>query len=234
MGAPARDYRELAPSRDLRDVIACTWTKVAHGHGTVPIVPDGCTDILSIDGGAPFAVGPDVETRWVALADGTVIEGLRLRPGAARAIFGCRADEMIGATIPLADLVSGTFDGERWVRRRLETSRQPDRVLRAACDVLTRAPRISMDELAEGIGWNVRMLHREFVAACGYGPKHLQRILRVQRVLRARRRPLSAVAISLGFADQAHLARDFKRITGFTPTELVPQSDPELGRWLEL
>jgi len=95
-----------------------------------------------------------------------------------------------------------------------------------------------LDDLADTLGWNARMLHRKFTAACGYGPKHLQRIVRVQGVLRAAhsngpRRSLSAIAAELGFADQAHLTKDFKDVTGFSPRAYLAQANAEVGRWLD-
>jgi AraC-like DNA-binding protein len=237
--APAGTYRELPPPADLSDVIACGWTKTVRGDDLVPIIPDGCSDVLAVDDGEPFAVGPDAATRWVRLGDGVVITGIRLRPGAARAIFGCSADVLLGESADLTQIASVERRAdpmatlEHWVRERKERSRHPDRPVLAACRALARTPRVTMDELADRMGWNARMLHREFVATCGYGPKFLQRILRVQAVLRARDRPLSALAVGLGFSDQAHLTREFKSITGLTPTELLSQSDPELGRWLD-
>jgi AraC-like DNA-binding protein len=95
---------------------------------------------------------------------------------------------------------------------------------------------MNMDALAHELGWNARMLHRAFVATCGYGPKYLQRILRVQGVVRAAQRPgrrLSEVSLDLGFADQAHMTRDFRRITGMTPTSYLAEAEAGVGRWLD-
>ena len=81
------------------------------------------------------------------------------------------------------------------------------------------------------------MIHRQFVAACGYGPKYLQRVMRVQAALRVAhdnplRLRLSDIASSAGFADQAHMTREFKALTGFTPTAYLAAYTPEVGAWL--
>jgi AraC-like DNA-binding protein len=59
-------------------------------------------------------------------------------------------------------------------------------------------------------------LHRISLAAFGYGPKTLARVLRLQRALRLARAgvPFAETAVRAGFADQAHLARDVKDLTG--------------------
>ncbi|MES1177340.1 MAG: helix-turn-helix domain-containing protein [Myxococcales bacterium] len=253
---PSSYYRELAPSADLRHYIACGWIKAVRSEPPlIPIIPDGCADIMTCDDGPPFVVGPDAVTRWVPLREGTVITGLRLRPGAAQSVFGCTMQELLGRSALLTDLWRDSLglhhrlqqlhapsarlaQLEQWVRVRLERSRAPELGVVSACRALSRHPALGLDSLAARLGWNARMLHRKFLAACGYGPKHLQRILRVQGVLRAaqpgaRARRLSALAAGLGFADQAHLTRDFKGITGFNPTAYLAHADLEVGRWLD-
>jgi AraC-like DNA-binding protein len=69
---------------------------------------------------------------------------------------------------------------------------------------------------AESVGVNERRLHRLCLAAFGYGPKTLARILRMRRALRMARAgmPFASVAAIAGYADQAHLAREVKALVG--------------------
>jgi AraC-like DNA-binding protein len=89
------------------------------------------------------------------------------------------------------------------------------------------------------LGWSPRRLHRELTTTCGYGPKTLQRILRLQRVVRSARRgvprarSLSRLALDAGYADQAHMTREFRDLTGFTPRELLCRDGADVGRWLD-
>ena len=253
---PGGYYREFAPSADLRRFIACGWIKAVRCEpASIPIIPDACADILTYDDGAPFVVGPDAVTRWVPLPEGLVITGLRLRPGAAQIILGCTASELLGSSALLADLwrdsiaLHHSLEGmhapgarlarlEHWVRSRLERSATRELGVLTACRAWAREPQLTLDRVAGTLGWNARMLHRKFTAACGYGPKHLQRILRIQGVIRAAHagaepRSLSALAAELGFTDQAHLSKDFKDVTGFSPRAYLAQADGELGRWLD-
>ena len=57
----------------------------------------------------------------------------------------------------------------------------------------------------------------------GYGPKTLQRILRFQRAVRliGGGRPLGEVAATCGFADQAHLTREVRALSGRPPSVLA-------------
>lgn len=242
-------YRELPAPADLSWSVACTWIHVV-GRPALPtaIVPDGCADVIAIDEAAALAVGPDAQTRTVALGDATLVLGVRLRPGAARAVFGCPAHLLLGETVALVELadrdpvlpVSPAARLEAllaWVRRRVARIDGRDRALVAALRSISATGQASIDELARGLGWHVRTLHRTCVAACGYGPKHLHGILRVQRIARlARTRPrarLVELALAAGFADQAHMSREVRKLTGFTAAHYLARSESDLGRWLD-
>ena len=66
------------------------------------------------------------------------------------------------------------------------------------------------------MGLNERRLHRRCLAAFGYGPKTLARILRMNRAVDLARAgtPFATVAVAAGYADQAHLARDVRALAG--------------------
>ncbi len=57
----------------------------------------------------------------------------------------------------------------------------------------------------------------------GTGPKTLARILRLQTAVALARagRPFADVAVTAGYADQAHLSRDVKALAGVPLGELV-------------
>lgn len=76
---------------------------------------------------------------------------------------------------------------------------------------------------AEAVGLGARQLHRRSLAAFGYGPKTLARILRLQRALGLARSgvPLAETAARTGYADQAHLARDVRELAGTRLTALL-------------
>lgn len=250
-------YREFPPSPDLRHVVACNWVSVVAQNnfgGRTPIIPDGCSDIMIYDADVPHVVGPDTHMRWVALRDGSVITGLRLRPGALRAIFGCSAKSLIDDQALLSDIgpVSTQFLDqlnyaydlrhrhrllEDWVRRSIAQLSANDHRVLSACRRLSSDANLEIGALAKQLGWHARMMHRQFVDACGYGPKHLQRVMRVQAALRAAHEVsastrLSDIATVAGFSDQAHMTREFRDLTGFTPAAYFAAYTPEVGTWL--
>ena len=249
-------YREMPSSADLRDAVACRWVRVVRlggRPGPSPIIPDGCADLMAFDDAPPYVVGPDATTRWAALREGTVITGLRIRPGAVRTIVGCDAGLILDGGAPLSDLAPGAAALhqrllvsarlaqrharlEDWVRAAIARRPAIDRAVVAACRRLAADPRLAIDEIARQADWTARTLHRQFRAACGYGPKHFQRIMRIQAAIRAAHATapgrLADVADAAGYADQAHMTRDFRDITGFSPRQYLAGARPEFGAWL--
>ena len=74
-----------------------------------------------------------------------------------------------------------------------------------------------------------RSLRRRCHEAFGYGPKRLDRILRFQRFLDLARRArapgaeLAALALAAGYADQAHLSREVRRLSSLSAATVVGQ-----------
>jgi len=78
---------------------------------------------------------------------------------------------------------------------------------------------ISLDSLGQLTELSPFHLHRVFCTQVGMPPHAYQTQLRINRAKQLLRLdlPLSAVALSTGFADQSHLTRHFHRLVGLTP-----------------
>ena len=80
-----------------------------------------------------------------------------------------------------------------------------------------------------------RQLQRRFQSAVGYGPKAFQRIVRLQRLLdlsareAARNSGLAALSDAAGYADQAHMSREVRDLTGRLPSSLLAGSGSTLA-----
>ncbi|MEV4286372.1 helix-turn-helix transcriptional regulator [Nonomuraea bangladeshensis] len=102
----------------------------------------------------------------------------------------------------------------------------PTRLADPAAPFIARALRLgrSVSEVARDLGLSERQLHRRSLTAFGYAPKTLQRIVRFQRALRLARAgvPLATVAAEAGYADQAHLSHEVKRLSGVSLRTLAP------------
>ena len=249
-------YQETRPSIDLLDMVACLWVRVVRLGGAPslsPIIPDGCADIMVYDDAPPYVAGPDATTRWTSLREGTVIAGLRLRPGTVRSIVGCPAGLILNGGALLSDLAPGAgalhqrllmtanlADRhallEDWVRTAIARNGTVDHAVVAACRLLAADPQLEIGEISRQFNWNVRTIHRQFRAACGYGPKHFHRIMRLQKAIRVVQATaparLAEAAHVAGYADQAHMNRDFRDLTGFSPRQYFAIARPECGAWM--
>jgi transcriptional regulator GlxA family with amidase domain len=113
---------------------------------------------------------------------------------------------------------------EDCILERLRSVEEPDPVVEAAVGLWRLgSARAGVAGLAEDAAMTERQLHRRFVHAVGYGPRLLQRVLRLQAFLALCGSPrlgLAELAVRAGYADQAHLSRETRELAGRTPAEL--------------
>lgn len=99
----------------------------------------------------------------------------------------------------------------------------PDPLVAAAAGGLSAG--IPVGEVAAALGVLPRTLRRRFTAQVGLSPKRFARVQRLQRVVRdldgQAQVHWAAVAARHGFADQPHLAEEFRQLVGVTPTEYL-------------
>jgi AraC-like DNA-binding protein len=197
--------------------------------GPQRILPDGCMDLILI--GAQLVVaGPDTSARLHPGAGPAAVTGVRLHAGRGPLLLGLPADELRDATVPLEDVW-----GSRRARRLAERAAEAPTSTLAEWATATGA-RDELGELVSGlldaghsvghvagaVGYSTRQLQRRLLPVFGYGPQHLGRVLRLMRAVAEADtgRRWADVAQRTGFADQAHLAREVRALTGVTPTEL--------------
>jgi AraC-like DNA-binding protein len=241
-------YTQFRPAAELSELVVCTWERAVPRAGAPPatrVLPDGCIDLIWRDGEL-FVAGPDSEPFITRQRPSGAVVGLRLRPGAGGHVLGVPAGELHGARVPLeelwgsrgAELAERIADAgapkrrrrelERALVARLERNGEPDGMVLAATTRLG-LPGSRVGSLSEALSISDRQLLRRFVAAVGYGPKTLDRVLRFQHFLSRARAAvpldgsLARVAAELGYADQAHLSRECVRLSGVTPAQLVAQ-----------
>jgi AraC-like DNA-binding protein len=205
---------------------------------TTRVLPDGCMDLLW-SGDELLVAGPDTTAY---LAGPSPYTGLRFAPGTAPALIGVPAHELRNRRVRLADLwpASRVRRLTALVERVGADTARVDRAGGALEEIalsLDPAPDPFLAELVRRLragepvatiaadsGLSERQLHRRSLTAFGYGPKLLARILRLQRALDLARHgtPYATVAATAGYADQAHLSRDAKSLTGVPLGTLVP------------
>lgn len=94
-------------------------------------------------------------------------------------------------------------------------------------DAMGGDPALSITDWADAMGLSPASVSRGFHRAFGVSPKRFRMEMRVRRALRAiavTDEPLAHLAVDLGFADQAHMTRALREITGATPAGLRAKS----------
>ncbi|GLZ43018.1 AraC family transcriptional regulator [Actinokineospora sp. NBRC 105648] len=222
-------YRERRPSGDHRAGVACVWSRESALMTRTRVVPDACVDLIwHRETGALVVAGPDTGPH-IAAGAGTLV-GLRFRPG--ETALGLPVDELRDARVALsavwssqaaqelADKLAETSDIQAAQQVLLDSvPTVGDPVAATVRSLAAGSARVR--DMADTLGWSERQLHRRCLAAFGYGPKVLHRVLRFQQALRTARTgvPPAEVAALAGFTDQSHLAREVRALAG------VPLSD---------
>ncbi|MEU2452401.1 helix-turn-helix domain-containing protein [Streptomyces sp. NPDC012765] len=96
--------------------------------------------------------------------------------------------------------------------------------VREALGLLRTASRPeALTAISRQVGWSDRHLRARFGQQVGLAPKAVARVARLQRALRLQALGLdgAAVAASGGFHDQAHCIREFRAMTGLTPSQFA-------------
>jgi AraC-like DNA-binding protein len=239
-------YREHPVPAALSWAAACGWTLEAGPLGVAgwPVLPDAHMDVVAGVDGRVLLAGPATTVQLSDMPPGAAVAGVRLRPGSAAALLGVPAHAVRDCSPALADVWPGWRGGDdealvacatpvarldalyALLARRLPAAAAPDLLVRRAVG-LVRAGNPTVAQLADVTGLTSRQLLRRFDAAVGYGPKRLQRVVRLQRGLAEHRRapdtPLAALAAGAGYADQAHLTREWRTLTGRTPAALLAE-----------
>jgi AraC-like DNA-binding protein len=228
-------YWEAVPPFELQPHVKAVWTLRLDGAAGEDVehqaVPDGCVEIIrrlrgrSIWGSEQpdlFAAGMITAPACFRFSGDACFIGLRLWPWAWNALAKLPAPAFLNDWTPLASAVPG-----------LDPPQDPDGLLAAARSWFdgAEAPRPgraallsqSVREMGERSGLSPRALQRWFAAAVGVPPRTYLRLLRFQQSmeeLRLDQASLADHAARIGYADQAHMAREFRSISGVTASKL--------------
>ena len=238
-------YQEFAPPAALCSLLTTVWRQVASDDRDLVtlVLPDACTDLIWQAGRGAFVAGPDTGPAPATLPAGTIIVGVRFRPGAGGPALGMPLSALLNQRIDAVDLRAGLAAD---LRRRLPGSLAPAEALLALLEtagamvadrdpdcLATEAVRLlgrdgtRAEEIAAQLGVSQRQLLRRCQDAVGYGPAILRRVLRFQRFIArvdaddGSATSLASLAAEVGYADHAHLARECARLAGLTPGALL-------------
>ena len=207
LGGRGVHYEERSPSPLLAPWVAVHWRIATEVDFELRIPPDGCMDLIGGD-----VVGTFSSFGTARLRAGGVFSGIRFHPGGFPALFGIPASELVDRRVPIHD-VAPRF---RTLEHLATKAERPDPLVRAVLNAR------SVRAVAQECGYGERQLRRRLIAATGHGPKRLQRIARMQRLLLdGRSGTWARSAVEHGYFDEAHMAGDVAELVGATPHALL-------------
>lgn len=195
---------------------------------------------------------------WVDVAGSTSADAVQvnLTPLAAHRVLGmpmsllanssCTVDDVLGVNgrTLIEDLGNATTFAARvrcldaFLLDRLQRTPLPPRAVQHAYGMLSATHgQMRIEQLQHDTGWSAARLGAAMREACGVTPKRLAGILRFEHAMRLARssapRSWSQIAAECGYADHAHLTREFQRFAGESPSAwaaraavMRPESEP--------
>jgi AraC-like DNA-binding protein len=171
---------------------------------------------------------------------------LHITAAGARALFGLPARELVETVVPLdavwgrtaTELVERIGEADSWDARFAAIDRVLARAAAGRAEapsgirpetaealrrLITAAGDVDITSVANDVGWSRRHLSEQFGAEYGVTPKEMARVLRFERSKRmfvcGERATLAEIAAECGYADQAHMAREWRALAGAAPTQ---------------
>ncbi len=180
------------------------------------ILPDNCMDIIQRQG-QWFLVGPSTRSFVSQLDPGQEAWGVRFAPGMLPVFTGWDARDVRDQCVPLR--MFGHLDVAREMRKKLDCARVGGTL--AMLEGMRRSRARTVGQLAAELGWSERHLQRKLLPLLGYSARTWLKVNRLRAmVARLQGGSLLEVALQAGFADQAHMSRECKLLTGLTPGQL--------------
>ncbi|MBO0729569.1 MAG: AraC family transcriptional regulator [Acidimicrobiaceae bacterium] len=195
-----------------------------------------------------FIAGPSMGPLTKTWQGAYACVDIKLSPLGAAALFGPILGELTGATVDLREVFPGR-EGEVWIeqlieagdgrgrlrcaeRLLLERSREPyrpdRRIVEAWSELRRGQDHVRIGGLVRDSGWSHRYFIDQFRRHIGLTPMAAARLLRASRAMRHLRQnaavSLAEVAVECGYADQAHMSREVRQLTGMSPAQFRRKS----------
>jgi AraC-like DNA-binding protein len=236
-------HERVTTSEHLCGVVQHFWSVRWDLRGAKPFVPETLPHpnvhlVFEPDGAR--IVGVHTGRFTTKLKDRGWVFGVKFRPGAFRPYFGRSVASLRDRSVPI-DEVFGTQgaalarkvsellgDAEKAaaVERFLNERKTPsdanvERVSSIVDEIAENRKIVSVDQVVEQWRFGKRTLQQLFSSYVGVGPKWVINRYRlheaVERLHEGANISFTELAIELGYFDQAHFIRDFRKLVGCTP-----------------
>lgn len=239
------------PSPDLAESIEMFWAYAGRGgavtqHELLPCSAASLVFRTGPTGHRLVLMGPNTEKATIEIDNASDYYGIRFRTAGLPRLADADHPELINGRLDLDALngmgldalawrVAAQPGAAGWQRVAEECLRDcaplvaDERCRQAGLLLDEHHGHLRVEELAERVSVHVRTLERAFRTHLGVTPKRLARLVRLKTVsdrLRATEGvDLAELAHNCGYADQAHMIRDFKGLTGLLPGSVSPDDD---------
>jgi AraC-like DNA-binding protein len=222
-------YAETPSPPELDGLVEAVWTLDVGADGWVDhqAIPDGCIELIRRHSGHSiwrtdqpplFVAGLALQPAILRFSGGARFTGIRLWPWAWHALGGAPCSgfadgwQEVSEDDPLAALLSSDDDPMPRLIAALHGLNPPP------IASIRHATRV--DDLARITGLSTRQLQRISARETGMTPRSYLRLLRFRTAISGIQSPEAALAdtaAASGYADQAHMTREFQSLGGLPP-----------------
>jgi AraC-like DNA-binding protein len=243
-------HTRLAPSEPLHKVVQHFWSVRWDLRGAKPFVPETLPHpnvhmVFESDGASIAGVHTGRFT--TRLEDTGWVFGVKFRPGAFRPylersvaslrdrtvpideVFGTRGAALARQVLDLGSDAEKAAAVERFLHERMTpTDPNVERAGRIVDEIAENREIVSVEQVVERARLGKRTLQQLFNSYVGVGPKWVINRYRlheaVERLQAGAHINFPDLAMELGYFDQAHFIRDFRKLVGCTPAAYTRQN----------
>ena len=241
---PVSGLSRYWPSDDLAPFVEHYWIVAwsVDAPTVVETLPQPSVHLV-VEPGVGASVSGVTTRRFTRTLEGTNrVVSVKFRPGGFRpfldapvstlrdrivplsSLFGASADRLEAEVVARGDVEDAARALEAFLRARSPVvDDNVDVVAKLAARIETDREITRVEHVASVAGLGVRTLQRLFDEYVGVSPKWVIQRFRLleaaERIAAGVRSEWVDLALDLGYSDQAHFIRDFKRLVGSTPAE---------------
>lgn len=234
------DYHELV----LEDGYINKIYRIDNPDKDIYAIPDACLDLQFVYEGSrfvPYVCGTHTEVSRAFISGSTKTFAIKFEPGVIPDFMKDYANELVCTRKnvsevaglnhiaelfsydmtfeEMADIFISEFKYETYFYEDYCKERK-NLVIQIAAIILHDKGHVAISDVADRIGYNQRYLDRVFKNSLGVSMKKYAGIIRIQKAIYYLQNNLTyEIYDRLGYYDQAHFIKDFKKNTSLTPNQ---------------